>query len=241
VRARIGLQAYIDYEFSMHNNKYCTQLSVQMHEVGHSLLNLDHSGTTGNANSLDDHSGMMGISYGIDGGPLMCYNNAKNWQLNWFDNAKMTVDGTSSYSGPLKGQVNYIKDAIGQSPVVIKVVGVPNLYVGFNHRALHNSGTREGGDQVTIQEYTGSDETTFTSYKPSKLVAKLNANGVYVADAASVTVNSVNTTTGIAEVTILNCWGYKGGGPCNTAHGSGVCQWNGGCKDYTCGCKAVKP
>ena len=72
----------------------------------------------------------MGLSY-EDDDQEMCFNNAKNWQLGWFTGAYLDL-GTSpnSYSGDIKGQVNYDPQGGNQTPVVVKV---GDYYIGFNH------------------------------------------------------------------------------------------------------------
>lgn len=42
-------------------------------------MNLKHSGE--GSDEYDDKSGMMGYSYSGDDIPVMCFNNAKNWQI----------------------------------------------------------------------------------------------------------------------------------------------------------------
>lgn len=59
-----------------------------MHEIGHNL-GLRHSNEDGNA--YEDQTGMMGTSYPQKNGPVMCFNNAKNWQFGWYENRHTTV------------------------------------------------------------------------------------------------------------------------------------------------------
>ncbi len=158
-----------------------------------------HSGE--GSNQYADQSGMMGYSYSSDDAPLMCFNNAKNWQIGWFEKAKESVSVNSDYSGALTSQVNYLKEATTyQPPVVIEVIrhNSSNLYVGFNWKMSHNSGTMEGGNQVTIQEYAG------TGYGESTMVAKLDVGGMYSAGDVTVEVISIDTSTGVADVIITN-------------------------------------
>ena len=115
----------------------------------------------------------MGYSYSQDD-QKMCFNNAKSWQLGWFPDASVTVVLGESYNGSLKGQVNYIVGDLSQDRVLVKIVsGSEAVYVGFNHRTKHNSNTAEGGNQVTVQSYTGS------GYNPSTLLSKLSSGGSF--------------------------------------------------------------
>ena len=124
--------------------------SPQLHELGHNL-NLAHSNE--GTQTYADQSGFMGYSYSQDD-DKMCFNNAKNWQLGWFSDESIQLDLGDSYVGNLKGQVNY---GNGINDKVIVKVKDPNsdraFYIGYNHKVKHNSNTREGGNQMTIQEY----------------------------------------------------------------------------------------
>ena len=145
----------------------------------------------------------MGYSYSQDD-QKMCFNNAKNWQLGWFSNETTEITLAQSYVGNLKGQVNY-GNGDTASKVIVKVKD-PNssraFYIGYNHRVKHNSQSAEAGNQVTIQEYTGS------GYAESNLIGKISAGGswsqtlgpstVYV-DVSAITTNE---NTGLATVTI---------------------------------------
>jgi len=166
------------------------------------IVRLQHSGEMAGDvyDEYDDESGMMGYSYRNSDGPLMCFNNAKNWQMNWFTalGAMHVVDEGQVFNGLIKGQVLYDKTASSQDPVVVKInAGSGNdLFVGFNYKALHNSGTMEGGDLVTIQSQGG--EGTANGYK-SELLAKLNQGqtyqGVLNNMPISVTVYEIGTST----------------------------------------------
>lgn len=124
----------------------------------------------------------MGYSYSQLNGPVMCFNNAKNWQLGWFGNAKAEVGLNEAYNGNIKGQVNYNPLTSGQAPVVIKINN-PNsaddYYVGYNLKTSHNSGSAEGGNQVTIQIQGGEGSSTASSGPRSTLLAKLSAGGTW--------------------------------------------------------------
>lgn len=176
--------------------RWCEYPSSNLHEIGHNL-NLAHSGE--GTNEYDDRTGFMGYSYASDE-QKMCYNNAKNWQLNWFTGAYKTLTLNTDYVGPIKGQINYDVSGVTQTPIVVKVA---NFYIGFNHKAKHNINTNEAANQVTIQEYAS------TGYAISYLRAKLSAGGTWNttigADLLKVTVSSITTTadTGVAQVNIV--------------------------------------
>lgn len=163
--------AYINWYLSVYNDNWCNSPSAQMHELGHNL-GLAHSGE-GTA-AYADQSGMMGYSYSADEGPVMCFNNAKNWQLGWYSDKHATASPlTTSWTGDLVGISDYL--AAGSNTVVLKVVGgADDYYVGYNRRSGINSGTVEGGNQVTIQMRQQG-----TGYAASTLVAKLSSGDEY--------------------------------------------------------------
>ena len=71
-------------------------------------LGLAHSNE---GNEYQDRSGMMGISYGQDNGPLMCFNAAKSWQLGWNLDRRVTYEYTQPNSASYR--------LIGQSDIAI--------------------------------------------------------------------------------------------------------------------------
>ncbi|VEU40256.1 unnamed protein product [Pseudo-nitzschia multistriata] len=79
---------------SYYNNQWCGRVSIQLHEVGHSL-NLAHSGEKkAGTSDYDDQSGMMGFSYPRDDWPRMCFNPAKSYQLGWYKRQQLAIDPT---------------------------------------------------------------------------------------------------------------------------------------------------
>jgi hypothetical protein len=147
------MQAWVNAVRSVYNDNWCTYLSSQMHEVGHNI-DLAHSGE-GTA-EYADQSGMMGYSYSQDEGPVMCFNNAKMWQLGWYSDRHFEWTGTST-SVELVGISEYTAAGSGQQIVVRIAGGLSSIqsssdyYIGFNRKTGINSGTVEGGNQVTIQ------------------------------------------------------------------------------------------
>lgn len=204
--------AYVNHWLSVYNNQWCNYVSGQMHEIGHNLA-LAHSNE--GATAYADQSGMMGYSYGSDDGPRMCFNAAKSFQLGWYSNNVQTVTLTSGLgqSYTLVGIVNYPNDTSNENKVVLKVeTGTPNdYYINFNRRTGFNSGTQEGGDQVTIVLQGGDG----VNYSQSDLLAKLSAGGSYtISDPALgadlvITVDAIDLTSipSVAQVSLClgNC------------------------------------
>jgi len=93
-----------------------------MHEIGHNL-GLAHSGE--GTSTYDDKSGMMGYSYSSDDNPVMCFNNAKNWQLGWFQGCYTQITNPSSTAQTfwMKGSSEYdvTEKCTGSEAVTLKV------------------------------------------------------------------------------------------------------------------------
>ena len=139
----------------------------------------------------------------------MCFNGAKLWQLGWFTGDDALLVSDTDLSTPLgitlEGFVHPLSSSDGK-PKVVKINGptANDLFVVFNWASLHNSGTREAANLVTIVEQGAEGN----AYSPSSLVAKLNVGGTYTRPGyfgtldLSVTVNSINTSSGEATITI---------------------------------------
>lgn len=147
----------------------------------------------------------MGYSYSQDEGPRMCFNNAKNWQLGFYsDRRTIAFPLAASWTGDLVGLAEYNKASNGQN-VIVKVEGhTIDYYVGFNRKVGINSGTVEGGDQVTIQS-----RSLGQGYAASLLEAKLSAGGTFVinnfggtTETVTIEVVSINTATQPGTATV---------------------------------------
>eukprot|EP00957_Ditylum_brightwellii_P028357 2141362-Ditylum_brightwellii.AAC.1 len=116
----------------------------------------------------------------------------------------MSVNGVSSYTGPLSGIVHYNDSnnpIRNTNPILIKLnqeSDSTDYYVTFNSKTSFNSGTAEGGNQVMIVR-VGSEGK---GYAESELVSKLNAGGAYTipnfdgrSNTATVEVSSINDVT----------------------------------------------
>ena len=184
--------AYINYWLSVYNNQWCNFVSAQMHELGHNL-NLAHSGESA---TYDDQSGMMGYSYSSSDTPIMCFNAAKNWQLNWYPNGEYSVaplstgSGPKSFTGHLLGLSDYGSlDTTTTDKIIVQITGYnDDYYVSFNRKSGINSGTLEGANQVLVHS-----RATRQGYATSVLKAKLNEGGTYTIRGNGDTTIKVNT------------------------------------------------
>lgn len=146
----------------MYKDTHITQVSVQMHEIGHNLgLHHAASWTGVEWDEYGDQSGFMGYAAEEDEGPVMCFNGPKSWQLGWYTGAYMYVDlrnNTGStdeaWAGYVIGPTDYRTWNISDGPayVVVKVeTGMEwDFYVSFNAGKAENSGTMLGRNEVLI-------------------------------------------------------------------------------------------
>ena len=198
--------AYINYWLSVYNNQWCNFLSAQMHELGHNL-NLAHSGESA---TYDDQSGMMGYSYSSSDTPIMCFNAAKNWQLNWYPTGQYSVaplstgPGPKSFIGHLLGLSDYGSlNTATTDKIIVQITGYSDdYYVSFNRKSGINSGTLEGPNQVLVHS-----RATKQGYATSVLKAKLNEGGVYIIRGngdTTITVNRIdlNSNPSFADIEI---------------------------------------
>ena len=147
----------------------------------------------------------MGYSYGIDDGPVMCFNAAKSWQSKWYTSKSIVIDPSAGncYTGNLYGIADYGNSA--SSVVLLKIddASDTDFYVTFNRQIGINSGTQEAGNLVTVVRAGGEGN----SYAESELLGKLGADGAWsgVIDGKTmyVKVLSINTAANPAYAQVL--------------------------------------
>jgi len=162
---------------SVYNDKWCDNLTVLQHEVGHNI-NLGHSGE-GNPDygyyMYGDESCPMGFgSYNthyVEEGTERprCFNGAKSWQLGWYEKGHVTITPSSpTFKGKLIGVVNYKK--LESDHVLVRIQGnTKDYYVAFNHKAKYNSMPLEGANQVMITSKKGSPSSNWDSHLEARL------------------------------------------------------------------------
>ena len=189
--------AYYNNWLSVFNNQWCTSVSLQMHELGHSL-NFGHSNE--NRVTYEDGSGVMGASYKSSDRPRMCFNAAKTWQTSWFSEKEVTIGGTDTpgcFNGTLHGIVDYDK----ASTVLMKITGRnTDLFINFNSQKRFNQGTQEGRNQVlAVSRSKGKRD----SFAVSNLQAKLSAGDSFTFEKYVLSVEAININDGSAKVIVL--------------------------------------
>ena len=136
----------------------------------------------------------------------MCFNGAKFWQLGWYSGDDARLVSETDLSAPLtitvEGFVHPLSPGDGKAKVVkIDSSSSVDLYLVFNWQSLHNAGTKEAPNLVTIVEQGAG-------YAPSTLLAKLGAGASYTKAGyfgtkdVVVRVDSIDTTAGEAIITI---------------------------------------
>lgn len=156
---------------TVYNDQYCSSISNQMHEIGHNL-GLCHSGEGNHA--YGDQSGLMGFSYNDDD-TKMCFNAIKSWKLGWYEDRAVEVNPTQGevISHELIGVADYETPYLSDECKIVIKVG--DYYINFNRASGIDEGTREGQNQVMIDQGGAPGRCPW-----SKLVAKLDAGGEYV-------------------------------------------------------------
>ena len=131
----------------------------------------------------EDQSGMMGFSYPSTDWPDMCFNSAKSYQTDWYTDSTIVINPSDEssgvnletcYTGSLYGIADYVEDS--DRNVIIKINSpgtAADYFVSFNRKTGINSGTKEGGNQVLIQQAEGEGEV----FAKSTLVGKLSQGG----------------------------------------------------------------
>jgi len=198
--------AIMNRGLSVYNDKICTSVSTQMHEVGHNL-NLGHSSE--GSEQYGDQSGMMGYSYRSSEAPKMCYNAAKSFQLGWFR------DKSSSYTPGEPGWVDdrtfnvasivdYDTTNYDVTVELVQPAKESNFYISFNAGKEFNSGVREGRDQVLVFEkkwIDGNDSWRVADLSAGESFTISDFNGA-PGDKLTITVNSINLGTSEAIVRV---------------------------------------
>jgi len=164
--------ALINNKFSFYNNKWCSSVTAQLHEVGHNL-NLGHSGQEGEG-KYSDQQGVMGFSYNKDD-QSMCFNPAKNFQLGWYEDQSETINGLNKLNPvrlyTLNGVSDYKKNPEGIISLRLQQLNQnEDYYIGFNRKDGMNKDTVEDGNRVTIvKKLSGSVNEYAVSMKVGSL------------------------------------------------------------------------
>ena len=124
------------------NDVWCSSLSAQLHEIGHTI-GLLHASKGGD--DYGDTSGMMGYSDGGSGAPKKCYNAVHNWQLGWYQGRRESVTGNKIIR--LASFVDYDKAASNER-VVVQVKG--KYYLQYNSVKSFNYQSDLFRNQVTV-------------------------------------------------------------------------------------------
>jgi len=163
--------AYVNSWNSVYQNVYYKRPGVLLHEIGHNF-GLAHSGGLDGA-TYTDHTCTMGNPHYSDDG-FQCFNPAKNFQLNWYNDAKITEDVTiEGYSNTLTlvGIGEYGNR--GGNPVTVRLeTGTSaDYFVGFNRATGPNRFNDQGDNKVSIIQVT---QNNGQSYAQSYLKALLS-------------------------------------------------------------------
>jgi len=195
--------AYINSWMSVYQAGYYGMPGVQMHEIGHNF-GMAHSGGLNGA-TYTDHTCLMGNPLYKDDEGKMCFNPAKNWAVNWYDDYKIEIDITKASIGQAVEMVGVAEikvDTNNKRPAVMKLeTGTSNDYfVAFNRAVGINGDNDEADDEVTIIQTGNNGE----SYSQSSLKAHLVQGESYDIGDLTITATKIDKTTtpGTAIVTL---------------------------------------
>jgi len=198
--------AVMNRGLSVYNDKLCTSVSTQMHEIGHNL-NLGHSAM--GSDRYGDQSGMMGYSYRSSETPQMCFNAAKSFQLGWYDNKSTSyAPGTKPWGDDHTFTVSNIVDyATTIDDVLLEIVQPTrqlNYYITFNAVKGFMSGVRAAKNQVVVYEkpsVDGNDSWRVADLSSGESFSISDFNGV-TGDTLTITAVSINLGTSEAVVRV---------------------------------------
>eukprot|EP00584_Thalassiosira_punctigera_P019424 CAMPEP_0172555260 /NCGR_PEP_ID=MMETSP1067-20121228/58322_1 /TAXON_ID=265564 ORGANISM="Thalassiosira punctigera, Strain Tpunct2005C2" /NCGR_SAMPLE_ID=MMETSP1067 /ASSEMBLY_ACC=CAM_ASM_000444 /LENGTH=884 /DNA_ID=CAMNT_0013343775 /DNA_START=163 /DNA_END=2813 /DNA_ORIENTATION=- len=165
--------AYIGGYRQMYHGIYINYPAVVIHEHGHNMQ-LAHSGGR-NGQTYTDHTCLMGNPLFADELGQMCFNPAKNWQMQfnphpttvgqgWYDSrdfieVNTDVDGAQTFKMMGVGEYNLQGNGVSspRKAIALQVFtgGTPQ-YIGFNSAKGANLQNKEADDHVTIYEYSGT-------------------------------------------------------------------------------------
>ncbi|CAJ1954131.1 unnamed protein product [Cylindrotheca closterium] len=198
--------ALMNRGLSVYNDKLCTSVSTQMHEVGHNL-NLGHSSE--GTEKYGDQTGVMGYSYRKNEAPKMCYNAAKSFQLGWFrDKSSSYTPGEPGWVDDrtfnLASIVDYDTSNFDVAVELVQPAKQSNFYISFNAGKGFNSGVREAKNQVLVFEkksIDGSDSSRVADLSSGESFIISDYNGA-PGDKLTITARSINLGTSEAVVRV---------------------------------------
>mmetsp|Transcript_40528 Transcript_40528/g.97823 ORF Transcript_40528/g.97823 Transcript_40528/m.97823 type:complete len:596 (+) Transcript_40528:120-1907(+) len=198
--------AIMNGRLAVFNDKLCTSVSTQMHEVGHNL-NLGHSGM--GAEKYGDQTCMMGYSYRSSEAPKMCFNAAKSYQLGWYgDKSTSFIPGTGPWGDDHTFTLSNIVDyPTTNDDVLIEIVEPArqlNYYVGFNVAKGYNEGTRAGKNQVIVYNkprIDGNDSLRLADMSSGQSYTISDFNGI-TGNTLDISVLSIDLSSYVAQVRV---------------------------------------
>eukprot|EP00984_Skeletonema_dohrnii_P022286 scaffold11426_cov78-Skeletonema_dohrnii-CCMP3373.AAC.1 len=242
--------SYINSWNSVYQGVNYRRPGVLIHQLGRNF-GLGLSGGLDGATNSDHTCSMGNPHYNPTGDDaFQCFNPAKNFQLNWYNDAKITEDPrTIGYDKTLTmvGIDEYpLRDYDFPVTVRLETGGGADYFVGFNRASATgpNRMNVEGSNQVTIVQVEGNSGE---SYSQSFLKAKLSQGQSYAitnydgtGKTVTITALSIDITTfpGTAVINISDGLVPAPPSPPPTpARITPACE---GSDPDTCGCDAVK-
>mmetsp|Transcript_13289 Transcript_13289/g.27556 ORF Transcript_13289/g.27556 Transcript_13289/m.27556 type:complete len:732 (-) Transcript_13289:215-2410(-) len=210
---------FADHWLSIYDDKACLSALFVAHEVGRGIGFAD-SGTA--LAPFDDQTDLMGMSSatGFTVGsipPAMCFNAAKLFQAGWYDTMSEVLyfyHSSPPKNVTLHGFVKKNSATANETKIIVLDRTSPHdYYVAFNWASGPNAEVPEAANLITIVEQGRHG----THYADSTRVATLGdgeefsqagyyKSGIKGPCEVTVTVNSIDTTAGTADLSIQGCF-----------------------------------
>lgn len=203
--------AYVNGYTSFYNNIWCQRVSAQVHEIGHNMK-LGHSGK--GSDPYGDKSTMMGYSYPLDDGPIMCFNAANNYQLGWYNLQQASINpldyGPDPRTYVLNGVDDYKKDGSASNGALITLRldnngdnGGTDYYIGYNRASGANRGTTQAiNTVVAYTKETGPYDYAAVSNRTDLEVGRQLKLSDFRGTGVDVTVDVISISSNLRDATI---------------------------------------
>jgi len=179
--------AFVNGWLSVYNEGWMGPVSAQMHEVGHNI-GLQHSGRRG-VGEYADISDFMGYAWSEDD-TNMCYNAAKNYQLNWFPEQMDSVNPLELPDGEQTFKLNGVPDydptgKNGNGLVTLRLehegeqAGGSDYYIGYNRATGITADVKADANMVQLHEKVSDNENDIFGPGQSYRIAALGEGDSY--------------------------------------------------------------
>lgn len=157
------------------NNDWCTSLSGNMHEIGHTL-GLLHSNADGVMYA--DRSGYMGSGYTDAAWPRKCFNGYNSWYFGWYSTRHLSFNPAAANGDQLIKLATFVDFDKAATDEYVVVNLNDQYYLQYNMAKGFNIDTEQKQNQVTITESlpSGTDSRAGLSAGNEFRIANFNGS-----------------------------------------------------------------